>query len=45
MWEWFCRYPSVQIEEVGTPYVKCVALENVAAYDYIIVGGSSAIFS
>jgi hypothetical protein len=41
MWEWFSRYPSVQIKDVGTPYVKCIATEKVAAYDYIIVGGMS----
>ena len=41
MWEWFSRYPSVRIEDVGTPYVKCIATEKVATYDYIIVGGMS----
>jgi len=44
MWEWFSRYPSRQIEDIGTPYVKGIALETVPAYDYIIVGGFLASF-
>ena len=44
MWEWLSPYPSVKIEDVGTPYVKSVAPEKVAAWDYIIVGGKYPIF-
>lgn len=44
MWEWFSRYPSAQIEDVGTPYVKGVTPETVPAYDYIIVGGNLGYF-
>lgn len=40
MWEWLTRYPSARIEDVGTPYVEDGGPENVATYDYIIVGGS-----
>jgi hypothetical protein len=39
MWEWFSKYPSVRIEDAGTPYVKGLESENVVEYDYIIVGG------
>lgn len=41
MWEWFARYPTVRIEDVGTPYVKDIDEEAVVEYDYIIVGGLS----
>jgi hypothetical protein len=41
MWELFTRYPTARIEDVGTPYVKEVEDEDVAEYDYIIVGGLS----
>jgi len=39
MWEWFTRYPSARIEDIGAPYVKGLEVENTATYDYIIVGG------
>jgi hypothetical protein len=41
MWEWFTRYPTVRIEDIGTPYVKDTDGEDVVEYDYIIVGGLS----
>ena len=44
MWEWFTRYSSARIEEIGTPYIKGIDPENVATYDYIIVGGLASIF-
>jgi len=39
MWDFFARYPSVRIDKVGTPFEKGFDVENVAAFDYIIVGG------
>jgi hypothetical protein len=39
MWDWLARYPSVRIDQVGTPFEKGLDVENVASFDYIIVGG------
>lgn len=39
MWDWFTRYPSVRVEQIATPCVKGKTLENIASFDYIIVGG------
>ena len=39
MWDWFARYPSVRIEQIGTPFGKGFDVENVASFDYVIVGG------
>jgi ABC-type enterochelin transport system substrate-binding protein len=39
MWEWLTRYPSGRIEDVGTLYEKDLEDQDVAEYDYIIVGG------
>lgn len=40
MWNWFARYPSVRIEQIGTPSGKGFDVEkNVTTFDYIIVGG------
>lgn len=40
MWDWFSKYPSYRIEEVGTPLMKSVDSINTAQFDYIIVGGT-----
>jgi hypothetical protein len=39
MWDWLTCYPSVRIEQIGTPYEKIHEPEDVNAYDYIVVGG------
>lgn len=39
MWDCFARYPSVRIDKVGAPFGKGFDVENVAAFDYVIVGG------
>jgi len=39
MWDWFTRYPSVRVEQIATPYVKGKMPDNVASFDYVIVGG------
>lgn len=47
MWSWFTRYPFAPIEDIGTSYVKDLTNESgedVAEYDYIIVGGLSRDF-
>lgn len=41
MWEWFTRYPSARIEDIGTLFEKDLEDQDVVEYDYIIVGGSS----
>jgi hypothetical protein len=38
MWDWWARYPSTKIEQIGTPYDKGISIENISTYDYIIVG-------
>jgi hypothetical protein len=40
LYEWFKGYPSVSIEQVGTPYNENAGAEEpVTEYDYIIIGG------
>ena len=44
MWNWVKRYPSVSIEQIGTPYDKGASQDGREEYDYIIVGGRSVPF-
>jgi len=39
MWDWFSKYPSVRIEDVATPVMKRLESQDIADFDYIIVGG------
>jgi choline dehydrogenase-like flavoprotein len=39
MRDWFSRYPSSRIEDVGTPVLKSLEAQDTAEFDYIIVGG------
>jgi hypothetical protein len=44
MWDWFATYPSVQVEDIATPYVKGEKLgEKIATFDYIVVGGNAVV--
>jgi len=44
MWQWFAKYPSKRIEEVGTRSVKGLESASAAEFDYIVVGGNSCAY-
>ena len=44
MWDCLKRYPSVSIEQIGTPYDKGASQDGAEEYDYIIAGGRSVLF-
>jgi hypothetical protein len=40
MWDWFAKYPALRIEDVGMPVIKNLEVNDLAKFDYIIVGGT-----
>ena len=44
IWDSLKRYPSVSIEQIGTPYDKVDSHDGEEEYDYIIAGGQSVPF-
>jgi len=42
MWDWLSKYPALRIEDVGMPIMKSLEVDDIARFDYIVVGGTRA---